>query len=102
VYRLNNSVVCHPGPEAAAEDVEIGKCLSNLNVSAMDTRDSNGRGRFFPLALDKQLTLGKSTKDFWIYSFYPFTVVKYHQCLFSFIYINQPLNGPSLMAGFIL
>ena len=83
MYSLNNSVICHPGPEAAAEDVEIGKCLSNLNASAMDTRDSNGRGRFFPLALDKQLTLGKSTKDFWIYSFYPFTVVNVYFLSFT-------------------
>ena len=28
----------------------MGKCWSNLNVSAMDTRDSKGRGRFFPFS----------------------------------------------------
>ena len=36
--------MCRHDPDNFAEDVEMGNCLSNLNVTAMDTRDSKGRG----------------------------------------------------------
>lgn len=29
----------------------LGRCLSAVNVTAKDSRDSDGRGRFFPMAL---------------------------------------------------
>ena len=70
--RYNNSLVCRRDHKAA-EDVEMGKCLSNLNVSAMDTRDSKGRGRFFPFTPDKHLfsQFGMDKNKFFSTFYYP-------------------------------
>ena len=73
LFRYLNSLTCRHDHNGA-EDAEMGKCMSNLNVSAMDTRDSKGRGRFFPFQPDKHLfsQLWKK-KDFWYwkYIYYP-------------------------------
>ena len=39
------------------------RCLRNLNVSAADSRDSLGRGRFFPYQPEKHLHPGEG--DAW-------------------------------------
>ena len=50
----------------------MGKCLENLNVEAGDSRDSLGRGRFFPFRPENHLTQ-KYNKDFWYWRniYYP-------------------------------
>ena len=41
-----------------SEDVELGKCMENLGIDPGDTRDTFGKGRFFPLAPEKHLNPG--------------------------------------------
>lgn len=57
----------------------LGKCLSNLNVTAMDTRDSKGRGRFFPFVPEDHINTGKIDSGYWFWTslYYPVTKVKF-------------------------
>ncbi|KAK4014938.1 glycoprotein-N-acetylgalactosamine 3-beta-galactosyltransferase 1 [Daphnia magna] len=67
-----NVLLCRHDHEGA-EDAEMGKCMSRLNVSAMDTRDAKGRGRFFPFFPEQHIFPGKVTKDYWYWQsiYYP-------------------------------
>ncbi|KAG4072000.1 hypothetical protein HA402_010937 [Bradysia odoriphaga] len=56
------------------EDVEMGKCLETVHVVAGDSRDSVGRGRFFPISPDTQQIpiYGSGSDNVWFrkYSYY--------------------------------
>lgn len=56
---------CRREPDGA-EDVEMGKCLENVNVLAGDSRDRL-KGRFFPFRMDYHLRPAPVDEDYWYY-----------------------------------
>jgi len=63
--------ICRTSDNAGDEDVEMGKCLENLGVEAGDSRDSTGRGRFFPFVPEDHLTPNAAPDWYHNYNFYP-------------------------------
>nr|CAH0107414.1 unnamed protein product [Daphnia galeata] len=67
----DNPSICKHDNEGA-EDVEMGRCMENLQVLTMDTRDSKGRGRFFPFQPDRFYFSRKITNYwYWKFIYYP-------------------------------
>ena len=67
---LMDPKLCNQKAEGA-EDVEMGKCMENLGVEAGDSRDPEGRKRFFPLLPEHHLIPGKYPGWYRPYQFYP-------------------------------
>lgn len=67
-----NRETCLYEDDKDVEDVGIGRCMETLNVTAGDTRDSNGLGRMFVFPLNDHLLSG-IPEDFWYwkYLYYP-------------------------------
>lgn len=69
---LNDLRLCADrSPEA--EDVEMGLCMTSINITFGDTRDQYGRGRFFPFSVEKNVVPGFITENlwYWNYTYYP-------------------------------
>lgn len=64
---IPNKTICR-SDAGGNEDVEIGLCLGKLNVTAGDSRDTNGQGRFFPYDPEAHLIPGH-IKDPWFEEF---------------------------------
>lgn len=57
-----------------ADDTELGVSLAKMNISVEDTRDADGRERFFPLSITLERTIDRAKEPahwFWNYSYYP-------------------------------
>lgn len=65
---LSNSTLCNSSNNGT-EDAELGKCMENVQVVAGDSRDSLGRGRFFPFVLEHHLIPGYVKKHFWYWEY---------------------------------
>lgn len=50
------------------EDIEISKCLVNVGVKILDSRDPSGKGRFFPMDPEFHLT-AKRDDSFWYWKY---------------------------------
>ena len=61
---LPDSKVCRQDG-GGSEDVEIGQCMSKLGVEAGDSRDSEGRKRFFPFVPEHHIIPGFIPEDSW-------------------------------------
>ena len=60
----------------------MGICMQNLNVTAGDSRDERGRGRFFAVVPEKMIVPNIMPKGYWLfgYSYYPIEVVSAKKC----------------------
>lgn len=59
-----------------AEDAELGLCMQNLQVIAGDSRDENGRDRFFPLYTTYHLMDQDDQNTFWYYNYSYYTPIE--------------------------
>ncbi|XP_026327583.1 glycoprotein-N-acetylgalactosamine 3-beta-galactosyltransferase 1-like [Hyposmocoma kahamanoa] len=69
---LRATNLCDEGDEGDDDDAKIGICLHRVGVKAVDTRDSEQRGRFWPFSPQDHV-VPYTDPDFWYwrYTYYP-------------------------------
>lgn len=85
-----NKTICWPG-NGGAEDAELGKCLAQLGVVAGDSREEDGRDRFFPFEISAHLSRPKSKTGYWYYDYCYYDPLDVSNILLE-IYIYMFLN----------
>ncbi|SPP86628.1 glycoprotein-N-acetylgalactosamine 3-beta-galactosyltransferase 1 [Drosophila guanche] len=80
VEGLNDTTKCRQEDDHA-EDMEMGRCLFNLDVKAGDSRDSKLRHRFYPLLPFNILLSGYFGLDFWLYKYAFYSMRSCMDCL---------------------
>jgi len=65
---LKNSSLCS-AEDGGDEDVNMGACMTNLNITVGDSRDSEDKKRFFPFHPQNHLIPSSGKKD-WAYDLY--------------------------------
>lgn len=93
--------ICRIG-DKGAEDVELGRCMAKLNVTAGDSRDVLGRGRFFPFDPEGHIIPEKNTHNWWYWQhiYYPIEEVLFTRKISVFRSRNLPLSGHGMLLRF--
>ncbi|XP_071051932.1 glycoprotein-N-acetylgalactosamine 3-beta-galactosyltransferase 1-like isoform X2 [Onthophagus taurus] len=79
VIGLHNNTLCNPF-DGGSEDLQLGKCMENVGVKAGDSRDSLGRGRFFPFIPEHHLIPGHCPKSFWYWKYVYYNTTEGMNC----------------------
>lgn len=97
---LPNKDLCRPEDDGL-EDIEVGKCMENVNATAGDSRDSDNRGRFFPFPPRYHLHPELIGSDcwYWNYSYYESPAVS--SLILSFCF-KKKVQGLSLRASTVV
>ena len=66
-----NNGHCKIKEDTGVEDAEMGHCLESVNVEAGDSRDKEGRGRFFPFVPEHHVISSIPPDWYWQYIYYP-------------------------------
>lgn len=109
---IDDATKCRPGNDGD-EEIELAKCLEKLDVYAGDSRDSDGKGRFFINSPEMHLLPEKPTDpqryyadedgpdcmseyaisftNVWVDHLYAFEYLLYHLRPYGIIHYNRPL-----------